>query len=237
MGYIGNQSAKIVYTNIDKFGGEVADIAALNAVTGMASGDMYKLISTNHAYMYDGAQWVDMGNIEGPQGPQGNSIETVVRTTGDGSPGTTDIYTITYTDTSTSTFNVYNGEDGIGLSSIVRTGGDGSEGTTDTYTITYSDSSTSTFNVTNGTAGTIDHITRTAGTGAAGSTDTYTAYADLAELQPLGTFDVYNGNDGEGVINDDIVTSIGLWSSEKVYSEIQKNKTSVDPVVAAIIFG
>lgn len=196
MGYIGNQSAKIVHINIDRFRGEVADIAALNSITGMASGDMYKLISTNHAYMYDGSAWVDMGDIEGPQGPKGAGITSIVRTTGDGSPGTTDIYTITYTDTSTSTFNVYNGEDGIGISSIARTSGDGSEGTTDTYTITYSDTSTSTFNVKNGTAGTINHIAKT---GTVGTTDTYTAYADAAKTQPLGSFDVYNGIDGKAI--------------------------------------
>lgn len=130
MGYIGNQSAKIVHININRFRGEVADITALNAITGMASGDMYKLISTNHAYMYDGSAWVDIGDIEGPQGPQGNSVETVVRTTGDGREGTTDTYTITYSDTSTSTFNVKNGTAGI-INHIAKTG---TVGTTDTYT-------------------------------------------------------------------------------------------------------
>lgn len=130
MGYIGNQSAKIVHININRFRGEVADITALNAITGMASGDMYKLISTNHAYMYDGSAWVDIGDIEGPQGPQGNSVETVVRTTGDGSEGTTDTYTITYSDTSTSTFNVKNGTAGT-INHIAKTD---TVGTTDTYT-------------------------------------------------------------------------------------------------------
>ena len=94
------------------------------------------------------------------------------------------------------------GPKGTGITSIARTAGDGSEGTTDTYTITYDDTSTSTFNVTNGTAGVISHITRTVGTGAAGTTDTYTAYADLAETQPLGTFNVYNGVDGLDSIGD-----------------------------------
>lgn len=212
MGYIGNQSAKIVHINIDRFRGEVADIAALNLITGMASGDMYKLISTNHAYMYDGSAWVDMGDIEGPQGPKGAGITSIIRTTGDGSPGTTDIYTITYTDTSTSTFNVYNGEDGVGISSIARTSGDGSEGTTDTYTITYSDTSTSTFNVKNGTAGTINHIAKT---GTVGTTDTYTAYADAAKTQPLGSFEVYNGVDGlsayEVAANNGFVGTEAEW--------------------------
>ena len=41
----------------------------------------------------------------------GNGITSILRTTGDGSPGTTDIYTITYTDATTATFTVYNGQD------------------------------------------------------------------------------------------------------------------------------
>ena len=130
MGYIGNQSAKIVHINIDRFRGEVADIAALNLITGMASGDMYKLISTNHAYMYDGSAWVDIGDIEGPQGPKGAGISSIARTSGDGSEGTTDTYTITYSDTSTSTFNVKNGTAGT-INHIAKTG---TVGTTDTYT-------------------------------------------------------------------------------------------------------
>ena len=152
MSYIGNQSGKIVYTNLNKFKGVVADLTALEAVTGASSGDMYKVEDSGHAHMYDGTQWVDMGPIGGPQGVKGT-----------------------------------------GITSIVRTSGDGSEGTVDTYTITYDDTSTSTFEVHNGTAGTIDHIAKT---GTVGVTDTYTAYADVAETQPLGSFEVYNGIDG-----------------------------------------
>ena len=88
------------------------------------------------------------------------------------------------------------GATGNSIESVVRTTGDGSEGTTDTYTITFTDTSTSTFDVKNGTAGIINHITRTNGTGASGVTDTYTAYADAAETDSLGSFDVYNGQDG-----------------------------------------
>lgn len=194
MGYIGNQSTKIVYTNLDRFKGELADITALNAITGMSSGDMYKLIDSNHAYMYDGAAWVDMGDIQGPIGPRG-----------------------------------------IGITSIVRTAGDGSEGTTDTYTITYEDTSTSTFDVKNGTAGTIDHITRTAGTGAAGTTDTYTVYADLAETQPLGTFDVHNGADvtNVSVIDDSAATATNTWSASKINSML--GGMDVSPIVTPTI--
>jgi len=52
----------------------------------------------------------------------------------------------------------------------------------------------------------IDHISRTVGTGLPGSTDTYTAWADLAETISLGTFDVYNGRDGDGVNPADVLT-------------------------------
>lgn len=45
-------------------------------------------------------------------GPQGVSIQSIVRTAGDGSPGTTDTYTVTLTNGSTTTFKVYNGKDG-----------------------------------------------------------------------------------------------------------------------------
>jgi hypothetical protein len=50
--------------------------------------------------------------IQGIQGETGNGISSIARTLGDGSPGTTDTYTITFTDASTTTFTVYNGDDG-----------------------------------------------------------------------------------------------------------------------------
>ena len=50
----------------------------------------------------------------GLTGDTGNGISSVIRTSGDGSAGTTDTYTITYTDTTTSEFDVYNGADGEG---------------------------------------------------------------------------------------------------------------------------
>ena len=49
--------------------------------------------------------------IQGIQGLTGNGVASIIRTTGDGSPGTTDTYTITYTDDTTTTFTVYNGQD------------------------------------------------------------------------------------------------------------------------------
>lgn len=49
----------------------------------------------------------------GPTGATGRGISTVVRTSGTGAPGTTDTYTITYSDATTSTFGVYNGANGV----------------------------------------------------------------------------------------------------------------------------
>lgn len=62
--------------------------------------------------------------IQGPQGlagANGRGIESVVRTGGTGAPGTTDTYTITYSDTTTITFKVYNGADGNGAGDMLAT--------------------------------------------------------------------------------------------------------------------
>ena len=60
-------------------------------------------------------QIVDEYLAENPpsgSGTPGRGISSIARTAGDGSPGTTDTYTITYTDGSTSTYTAYNGADG-----------------------------------------------------------------------------------------------------------------------------
>ena len=100
----------------------------------------------------------EMG-LQGPAGPAGKSISSVVKTS---TVGLVDTYTITFSDSTTQTFTVTNGTDGTngtngtngrGIVSITRTSGTGAAGTTDTYTITYTDSTTSTFTVYNGANG------------------------------------------------------------------------------------
>ena len=71
---------------------------------------------TNDATLHAG-NWMQVlepgtNGGSGTNGTDGIGISTVIRTTGDGSPGTTDIYTITYTNATTSTFNVANGSNG-----------------------------------------------------------------------------------------------------------------------------
>lgn len=53
-----------------------------------------------------------MGYVEGLSGGEGETIESIERTSGDGSPGTTDTYTITTTSGKTTEFQIYNGKDG-----------------------------------------------------------------------------------------------------------------------------
>lgn len=73
----------------------------------------------------------------------GKTIQSITLT---GTVGLVDTYTITYSDGTTSTFDVTNGN---GITSVAKTG---TAGLVDTYTITFQDGSTSTFTVTNGAA-------------------------------------------------------------------------------------
>lgn len=97
--------------------------------------------------------------LNGQDGADGRGIVSITKTS---SVGLVDVYTITYTDDTTSTFTVTNGKDGDGTG----TGGSGADGVgiadisktstsglVDTYTITYTDGNTSTFEVTNGADG------------------------------------------------------------------------------------
>ena len=56
----------------------------------------------------------------GEKGDTGVGIQSIVRTSGDGSPGTTDTYTITLTNGNTSTYTVYNGADGTSFTVLGR---------------------------------------------------------------------------------------------------------------------
>ena len=133
-------------------------------------------------------------------GSTGTSVESIEKISGDGSAGSTDIYSINMSNGTKHTFPVYNGADGkdaVSISSIERTSGDGSAGSIDTYTITMTDGSESTFPIYNGSDGkdavSISSIERTSGDGSSGTIDTYTiTMTDGSES----TFPVYNGTDG-----------------------------------------
>lgn len=110
--------------------------------------------------------WLQQGNtgteedfIKSLIGESGKGIVNIEKTSTD---NLIDIYTITYTDNTTDTFQVKNGKDGAngqdgvngqdgqdgrGIVNIEKTS---TSGLIDTYTITYTDGTTSTYNVTNG---------------------------------------------------------------------------------------
>jgi hypothetical protein len=84
-------------------------------------GDFYINTFTNTIFGPKATTWPAGVSLIGPagndgtdgvNGEDGRGIVTIDKTDGDGSEGTTDTYTITYTDDSTSTFEVYNGADG-----------------------------------------------------------------------------------------------------------------------------
>ena len=124
-----------------------------------SNGDGYML--EGHLWVYDGASWIDAGEIKGPQGDPGTNayITAVTASISD----TTGVPTVKVTTGGTRSemsidFDFDNlkgpkGDKGTSITSIGRTGGNGAAGTTDVYTITYSDGTTSTFNVYNGADG------------------------------------------------------------------------------------
>lgn len=79
----------------------VSPTITISAITG---GNRIAITDAN------GTKNVDVMN--GNEGDAGKGISTIARTSGNGAAGTTDTYTITYTDNTTSTFTVYNGKNG-----------------------------------------------------------------------------------------------------------------------------
>jgi len=86
-------------------------------------------LQTTETYIqwrYVGGSWenlvalVDIKGQDGVDGTDGVGITSVELTSGDHSPGTTDIYTITLTDSSTTTFGVYNGLNGVGVGDMLK---------------------------------------------------------------------------------------------------------------------
>lgn len=75
---------------------------------------------TSKTFEYDIVDGTNGTNgTNGTDGADGRGIVSIERTAGTGAAGTTDTYTITYTDNTTSTFNVYNGQDGTGAAVTV----------------------------------------------------------------------------------------------------------------------
>lgn len=112
-------------------------------VTAISGGHRISITDAN------GTKNVDV--LNGAKGDAGRGISSVVRTSGTGAAGTTDVYTITYTDGGTSTFSVYNGKNGtngasVTVSSVTESTADGGSNV-----VTFSDGKTVT--IKNGSKG------------------------------------------------------------------------------------
>ena len=80
----------------------------------------------------------------------GVGIDNILKTA---TVGLVDTYTITYTDGTTTTFDITNGAQGTSITNIAKTS---TSGNVDTYTITMSNGDTYTFTVTNGSVTSVD---------------------------------------------------------------------------------
>ena len=105
------------------------------------SGDSYIDLSSGDYYVYDGSDWALQVNV---RGDDGRGIATISLSS---STDETDTYTISFTDSSSTTFQIAKPR------SIVSIAKTSTSDLVDTYTITYSYGSTSTFTVTNGEDG------------------------------------------------------------------------------------
>jgi hypothetical protein len=135
-------------------------------------------------------------NPSGGTGADGRGIVSIIRTDGDGSAGTTDTYTITYTDLTTSTFTVYNGKDGAPGNGIAFIEYEITTTPGDPVPIRFVLDNGDTYDVTipGGSPGRgIKSISRSSGNGAPGTRDTYTIYYTD---NTTSTFDVINGHAG-----------------------------------------
>ena len=109
-------------------------------ITGYAENTVYLNVNTGIMWRLEGGSWVKKGTFK--------SIDGIALTS---TSGAIDTYTITFTDGSTSNYNVKNGEDGKSITGITKTS---TSGNVDHYDVNLSDgTTTSGFDVTNGTNG------------------------------------------------------------------------------------
>ena len=109
-------------------------------IAGFTENSVYLNVNTGIMWRLEGGSWVKKGTFK--------SIDSISLS---GTSGLIDTYTITFTDGSTSNYNVKNGEDGKSITGITKTS---TSGNVDHYDVNLSDgTTTSGFDVTNGTNG------------------------------------------------------------------------------------
>lgn len=128
----GEYDPAVSYERLDAVRHEGSTFLVLRPVQGVTpeDGENYMLMAQRGSVGETGAtgpqgnQGVqgEQGEVgeKGETGETGNGIASIERTSGTGAAGTTDTYTITMTDGSTTTFQVYNGADGQGAGDMTK---------------------------------------------------------------------------------------------------------------------
>lgn len=105
-----------------------ADDASASATSAAASATSAQQYSGKPPKPQDGSWWIwdadqqkyiDSGISCELEGPTGNGVKDIQLTSGDHKPGTTDVYTLTMTDGTTTTISVYNGRNGTGAGDVL----------------------------------------------------------------------------------------------------------------------
>lgn len=113
--------AKGVKGDIGVHGSDVSVAVSDAAATDEHPSGGKTLTITETVYSYSGsAPTQNSTSVTIWNGDDGSSIQSINRTSGTGAPGTTDTYTVTLTDGSTTTFMVYNGRDGDGSGDMTQ---------------------------------------------------------------------------------------------------------------------
>ena len=172
-------------------------------------GDSYINTTSWDYYVKENGAWVLVGNIKGIQGVDGNDGRSVTSIAKTGTEGLVDTYTITYSDNTTSTFTVTNGQDGTNGNTVMVGIGAPTDATGGVNGDSYIDSNT--WNYYKKVAGSWElqgnikgdqgeqgvSITDVSYTSSSGLVDTYTiTYSNST----TSTFTVTNGQDGNTVI-------------------------------------
>lgn len=154
------ESTKVTNIRESRYYGEEMQLVYEGSIVTQITEDLYTLAVENG---YTGTLEEFIESQKGEKGDPGASVVSLVKTS---TSGLVDTYTITFSDGTTQTFQVTNGEEGekgdtgVGIASIIKTS---TSDLIDTYTITYTNNTQTTFTVTNGRDG-IDGVDGTDGT-------------------------------------------------------------------------
>ena len=149
-------------------------------IASYAENTVYLNVNTGIMWRLEGGSWVKKGTFK--------SIDSISLS---GTSGLIDTYTITFTDGSTSNYNVKNGADGKSITGITKTS---TSGNVDHYDVNLSDGTTTNgFDVTNGTNGTNGKsIANISLASTSGNVKNYDVFLDDGTKTPTG-FSVEDG--------------------------------------------